>query len=62
MKIKTLLAAILFLFVGSLLVFAETGTKIQVIGFEPDTSGNCREILDEIDFRCLLFIDGYCKR
>jgi ABC-type branched-subunit amino acid transport system substrate-binding protein len=30
MKIKTLLAAILFLFVGSLLVFAETGTKIQV--------------------------------
>lgn len=32
---------------------------LRTLGLELDTSGNCREILNEIDFRCLSFIDNY---
>ena len=34
---------------------------LRTLGLDPDTSGNCREILDDIDFRCLSFIVGYFK-
>lgn len=32
---------------------------LRTLGLEPDTSGNCRDIFEEMDFRCLSFIDEY---